>query len=84
MCDATDIFTTALVSGTPISITDETQNTNYICVVATDAAGNTSYLGSTSPLNIDTTPPTITQNALTVVTSANASVYPVSGTCTAP
>jgi|GEM_PF-5823206 len=36
----------------------EANNTNYVCVKATDNAGNTVYLGSAEDLNIDITPPT--------------------------
>ena len=58
-CDATDTYGNTIVSGTPVTFNTEANNGSYICVIATDLAGNTTYSpASANPLNIDITPPT--------------------------
>lgn len=52
---------------------DESENGNYLCIEATDNAGNTAYQSSANDFNIDVTPPAV---VLTVPTSG----APVSGT----
>lgn len=67
VCDGSDTYGNAFSSGVDFSINDESQNGNYICIRATDMAGNVSYSVSSNPLNIDNTPPTI--GTVTAVTT---------------
>lgn len=57
VCDGSDIFTETFASRENLVFENEDNNGNYICIRATDTFGNTSYLASTHPLNIDITPP---------------------------
>ncbi len=59
ICDGTDTYGNAFTSGTPFNITDNAQDGKYVCIKATDLAGNISYLASSNPLNLDSTPPAI-------------------------
>jgi len=60
ICDGTDTYSSGFVAGSDFTINTETYNGNYICVIAQDLAGNTSYAVASNPLNIDATPPVIT------------------------
>ncbi|PJB22868.1 hypothetical protein CO112_02080, partial [Candidatus Dojkabacteria bacterium CG_4_9_14_3_um_filter_150_Dojkabacteria_WS6_41_13] len=58
-CNSSDTFGNAFTSGTPFTFNTEVHNGSYICAKAADLAGNTSYLSSANPLNIDVTGPTL-------------------------
>ena len=59
ICDGTDTYPNSFTSGSNFNITSETNNGKYMCFRAVDTAGNTSYLVSANPLNIDITNPAI-------------------------
>ena len=58
-CDATDTYSDPISVLTAITFNTEANNGSYLCVVASDLSGNTTYGGSTNPLNIDVTDPTV-------------------------
>jgi hypothetical protein len=64
-CNAADFtggeahFTT----GVGITFNTEANNGKYFCTVATDAAGNTTYFGTTNPMLVDITPAVVTNVA---------------------
>lgn len=58
-CDASDVFESTFLDSWDISFNTEDNNGNYICVRATDLAGNTRYRISDFPLNIDITSPSL-------------------------
>ncbi len=74
VCDASDNYSENLTSGTSFVINNESHNGQYVCAVATDAAGNTTYAVSGEDLNIDVTPPT--------ATFANSTNAPINGDVT--
>lgn len=60
-CNHSTDFSTALSysSGVTIPINDDTHYGKYICVKASDGAGNTSYSVTVNPLQVDLTPPVL-------------------------
>ena len=59
-CDVSDTYPNVIMSGTGVTFNTEVNNGSYLCVTATDLAGNTTYsLASTNPLNIDITLPVV-------------------------
>lgn len=57
LCDATDIFSETFSSRESLVFDTEDHNGEYVCFRAIDSFGNTSYVSSTNPLNIDVTAP---------------------------
>lgn len=56
-CNGSDTFWNTFVSGGDIIFNDETHTWKYLCFMAADVTGNTTYQISANPLNIDITPP---------------------------
>ena len=53
-------YSDSFTSEVEFTLTDASKNGKYLCVVAKDDVGNTTYLASVYPINIDTTAPTAT------------------------
>lgn len=51
-------YSDSFTSEVEFTLTDPSKNGKYLCVVAKDDVGNTTYLASAYPINIDTTAPT--------------------------
>jgi hypothetical protein len=66
VCDGTDTYGNAFTSGDDFTINAETNNGKWICAIATDTAGNTTYQASANVLNVDITVPAI--NSITSTT----------------
>lgn len=58
ICDENTVFTESYTNSEAIALT-EAANGYYVCVKASDMAGNTSYLRSANPVNLDNEKPTI-------------------------
>ena len=59
-CDATVTYSDSFTSEVEFTLTDSSKNGKYLCIVAKDDVGNTTYLASAYPINIDTIAPTAT------------------------
>ena len=60
VCNGSDTYGNSFTNSVDFTISSQVNNGKYICIKALDTAGNTSYLVSANPLNIDTTAPIIT------------------------